>query len=131
MAMKLKQKNKCKILPPFWLDLEFLKQHLSNEKSNVERLEELPYFFYEIVNILSHKAPQDIPEIELVKNICADISSIRNEKINKILEKLKEDKYFFKVINLCSRELELIRPLVVEVLNSSDEYFNLMSSVDN
>lgn len=129
MAMKLKQKNKCKIQPPFWLELEFLREHLANEKNNTEQLVELPYYFYEVVNILSHKAPQDIPEIELVKNICADISSIRNEKINKILEKLKEDKYFFKITNLCSRELELVRPLVVEILNSSDEFFNLMSNV--
>ena len=125
MAIKLRQKNKCKIHPPLWLDLEVLKERLKKEKENLDSLEPLHYYFYEIVQILSVKAYQDIPNIELIKNTCADIFSVRNDKINKFLETIKQYKFFFKINNLLSRELELIRPLVTEILKTSDEFFNM------
>lgn len=127
MAVKLRQKSKCKIYPPFWLQIDFLQEHIKMERENTEKLIELPYFFYEVAHILCHKAHQDITNLDEVKNMCADIKSVRNEKINKILSKIKDDKYYFNINNICSRELELIRPLVVDVLNASYE-FNSISS---
>lgn len=131
MAVKIRQKSKCKIYPPYWMEISFLKEHIELEKKNVEILMPLPYYFFEIIHILSYKAQQDIPDIEEVKNYCADISIIRNDKINNIITKIKEDKYFFKIKNICARELEVVRPIIVELLNSGDEFFNVINNIEN
>ncbi len=54
LAIQLKKNKKCKIIPPIWMDYEFLVNKVELEK-DIESLQELPYYFFEISQILFHK----------------------------------------------------------------------------
>lgn len=125
MAVKLQQSNKCKIDCPQWLEVSFLKEIIENEKRSKEGLCELPYYFHEILQILSHKVPETIPELDKVKNLASDLFSIRSDKLNKELGNIKTQKYYFKIKNICARELESIRTVTTSILNAKYEYSNL------
>ena len=54
LAIQFKKKNKCKIIPPIWMDVDFLTNKLECEKSS-SSLGDLTYYFYEICQILFNK----------------------------------------------------------------------------
>lgn len=127
MAIKLREKEKVRILIPFWMEIDFLKSHLRREKEFSESLMELPYYFFEIMYIMFQRSPKELKQIEIVKALISDIEAIRNEKINNIIKSIKNQKYIFTTENICAKEMEIIRPFVCEVLNSSEKLFNLMN----
>jgi GINS complex subunit 2 len=54
LAIQFKKKNRCKIIPPIWMDVELLIDKLEFEKKS-NSLGDLPFYFYEICQILFHK----------------------------------------------------------------------------
>lgn len=54
LAVQFKKNKKCTILPPTWMDKDFLANKAEMEKNN-DYLQELPYYFFEISQILFHK----------------------------------------------------------------------------
>lgn len=54
LGMQFKKSKKCQILPPIWMDMGFLTSRVQEEKIT-EALQELPYYFFEICQILFHK----------------------------------------------------------------------------
>jgi GINS complex subunit 2 len=54
LAVQFKKNKKCRIVPPIWLDLEFLSGKVELEKGN-DSLQDLPFYFFEIYQILFHK----------------------------------------------------------------------------
>ena len=116
VAIKLKQINKVNIETPYYYDKTFLEEIIKNEKQSKD-LTSIPYYFFETLNILSHKAPETIQDIDVVKTLASDLISVRSEKINLIIKNVKEYQYYFKINNLTSKELEILRMLVEEILN--------------
>lgn len=116
VAVKLKQINKVNIETPYYYDKTFLEEIIKNEK-NSKDLTSIPYYFFETLNILSHKAPDAIQDIDVVKTLASDLVSVRSEKINLIIKDIKEYEYYFKINNITSKELEILRMLVEEILN--------------
>jgi GINS complex subunit 2 len=55
LAIQLKKNKKCQVIPPIWMDYEQLNTFKTKEKDNEFTLQELPYYFYEISQILFHK----------------------------------------------------------------------------
>ena len=51
LAIQFKKNKKCRIIPPIWMNEDFLKEKVDVEKKN-ENLQELPYYFFEICQIL-------------------------------------------------------------------------------
>jgi GINS complex subunit 2 len=54
LAIQFKNNKKCRIIPPTWMDTEFLVEKVEKEKT-IDALQELPYYFFEICQILFHK----------------------------------------------------------------------------
>lgn len=54
LAIQFKKNKKCKIVPPIWLEIEFLSNKVEYEKKS-EALQDLPYYFFEICQILFFK----------------------------------------------------------------------------
>ncbi len=123
MAIKLKQSNKCKIDMPYWLDKKYMEEIIKNEKSSTE-LTLLPYYYYEILNLLFNKASESISDIDIIKNLSSELGSIRSEKINVQLKRIKEEKYFYKINNITSKELEFSRKVVIDTLNLNSDLNN-------
>ncbi len=51
LAIQFKKNKKCRIIPPIWMNEEFLLDKVDVEKKN-ENLQELPYYFFEICQLL-------------------------------------------------------------------------------
>ena len=111
-----------------WLDIKFLKDILDKEVENEAALQEMPYYFIEICQILFHKADDDIHECKQIKSIIEDLTTIRNGKVMKILDNLHSpDSLYLKINNVCAREIETIRLLLIEVLNTKIQIVNVQS----
>ena len=54
LAIQFKKNKKCRIIQPSWMDKEFLIEKEKLEKENCECLQELPYYFFEISQLLFH-----------------------------------------------------------------------------
>lgn len=108
---------------PYWLDKKYMEEIIKNEKSSTE-LTLLPYYYYEILNLLFNKASDSIADIDIIKNLSSELGSIRSEKINLQLKRIKEEKYFYKINNITSKELEFSRRVVTETLNLNSDLNN-------
>ena len=117
LAFQLKKNKKCRIRIPSFLDENNLKIVLDYEKDNPNSFYHLVPFFYEISNMLFNKAEDDFLEIKKISGLVQDISTIRNEKIMNFLKNnVKDDELCIKLNELNDREIELIKPLLKEVL---------------
>lgn len=116
LAIQYKKNKKCRVIPPIWMDLKFLREKFELEKKNEAILQELPYYFFEICQILFNKAEDDISDLKLIKSVVEDLNAIRSAKINKILENLLPDDstIYLSLNNICARELEMIKPFLCE-----------------
>lgn len=54
LAIHFKKNKKCKIVPPIWMDCEFLVNKTEDEKTS-DALQDLPHHFFEICQILFHR----------------------------------------------------------------------------
>lgn len=115
-----------------WLDLSFIKGVLDKEVENEIVLQEMPYYFIEMCQILFNKAEDDINEYKQIKSIIEDLSTIRNGKIMKILETLQNvENQTLKINNICAREVENIRSLLTEVYNKKLQVVNVHKYHEN
>ena len=130
MGIKLVQQAKCDMVLPYWLNSESLLEILSNEQES-EELTDLTYFFFEIYNILINKLPEKINNIDKVKVVLSDITSVRNKKINNKLVNLKDQKYFYNIKNICAKELEFIRKLITDSLDLKHDFIGRDPSTIN
>jgi len=111
-----------------WLDLKFLKNILDKEVENEGGLQEMPYYFIEICQILFNKAEDDIHECKQIKSLMEDLTTIRNGKIMKYLESLHiMDSLYIKLNNICAREIETIRLLIMEMFNKKLQIINVQN----
>ena len=116
LAVQYKKNKKCRVIPPIWMDMKLLKEKFELEKKYENVLQELPYYFYEICQILFNKAEDDITDIKLIKSAVEDLTGIRTAKINKFLETLLNDDntIYISLNNICARELEVSKPFLCE-----------------
>jgi GINS complex subunit 2 len=52
IALRLKEDQKCSIVPPEWMDLAKLKSHRAKEKSNQNEFMDIPFYYIEISRLL-------------------------------------------------------------------------------
>jgi GINS complex subunit 2 len=64
LGLQLKANQKCKLIPPFWLDEEVLQDFQDKEKKNPTELINLQHEeFFEISYIYFSQAPDDVPKL--------------------------------------------------------------------
>ncbi len=133
VAIQYKRNKKCRIIPPIWMDSQLLKEKFELEKTNESILQELPYYFYEICQILFNKAEDDVSDLKLIKSGVEDLSAIRNAKINKLLENqlIDDSSIYLSLNNICARELELVKPFLCETFKNKLEIKNANKILPN
>lgn len=106
----LKQKNKCKIECPFWMDVDFINEKKTLEISeNVLSLPISPYYM-EVSRLLFRHANNDIPRSNEVSVAIKDLWDIRTAKLKSSLDKLLEKQQLFAQIdNVSSMEINYVR----------------------
>jgi len=111
MAINLKLKKKCHIVPPDWLSVEFLQDRLTRETSFPE-FSKLPFRFAEISKVILDIASDDVESPDKIRTLFKDIREARQAKSREGLQKLDHSE--LSLPNLCSMEINEIRPFFVK-----------------
>eukprot|EP01132_Coremiostelium_polycephalum_P003688 gene3688-4593_t len=121
LALTLKKKKKCKIEIPYWMSLEYLNNQYDKENNLVTEFVDLPEFFIEISTMLLTVAPEDIKNVNEVRNKLEDIFNRRQSKINDtIVKTLKLQPNLLSTLelnNLSMMEINRIRGSLISGMN--------------
>ncbi|KAI8826924.1 DNA replication complex GINS protein PSF2 [Fimicolochytrium jonesii] len=114
LAITLKQKHKCQIQPPNWMDVEFLREKIEEENAN-EEFSALPFRYMETAHLLLACASDDVPQADLVRTLLKDLREARQRKARQGLQAL--DPYYLQMDNLGLMEINEIRPFFSKAFN--------------
>ncbi|KAI7902145.1 DNA replication complex GINS protein PSF2 [Cokeromyces recurvatus] len=107
LALLMKKNNKCSIICPDWLNIDFLKKRQEEEEKEQE-FSNLPFHYMELSQMLLDAAPDDIPNAEQIHKILQDLQETREAKAREGFKAL-DDKWL-GMNNLSFMEINKIRP---------------------
>ncbi|KAI0796955.1 Psf2-domain-containing protein [Abortiporus biennis] len=113
MATNLKMKKKCHIIPPVWLNTDYLQDRF-NEETTKEEFSRLPFRFMEISKVLLDVASDDFQNPDKLRSLLKDIREARQAKSREGISKL--DHSALDLPNLCAMEINEIRPFFVRAM---------------
>ncbi|KAG6910953.1 hypothetical protein DXG01_006007 [Tephrocybe rancida] len=79
MAVNLKEKKKCHIVAPAWLNVDFLQDRLNKETSQ-RGFSDLPFRFTEVSKILLDVASDDLENPDKLRYLLKDLREARQAK---------------------------------------------------
>lgn len=116
IALILKSRNKCHIIPPDWLKVSYLKGKYDEEVKIPTKFSNLPMNWLEISKILLAKASDDLEDpSHQLRSIIQDLREIRLVKSRKGLKELNESNMQLNGLSLM--EINEMRPFVLTVMN--------------
>lgn len=80
LALTLRKRRKCQIVPPDWLNADHLRSVLDEELKDEERFATLPFHYMETAALLLEVAAEDIPRSDLVRTLLKDLREARQVK---------------------------------------------------
>ncbi|KAI8348867.1 Psf2-domain-containing protein [Blakeslea trispora] len=114
LALLMKKNNKCSILCPEWLNIDYLKKRHEEEEKEDE-FSKLPFHYMELSQMLLETAEDDIPDSEQIRKILKDLRETRQAKSRAGLGVL-DDKWL-GMNNLSLMEINEIRPFFSRAFN--------------
>ena len=114
LAVYLKQRNKCDVQVPNWLDIEFLKRVRQEERQDdfKEKFSEvIPYHYYEIGRLLLNECKNDFNKPQEVMSILEDIKEIRKEKLLRKLKNFDPDTPVHFLSYVGAQEVSTFKPI--------------------
>ncbi|KAF7775702.1 hypothetical protein Agabi119p4_4095 [Agaricus bisporus var. burnettii] len=114
IAVNLKMKRKCHIVPPSWFTVDYLQDRLSLETSN-PAFSELPFRYMEISKILLDVASDDLEQPDKLRSLLKDLREARQAKSREGLKQLDHSE--LSLPNLSAMEINEIRPYFVESMS--------------
>ncbi len=107
LALQLKASQKCKIIPPFWFDVQIINEFIEKERRNTTDLTNLQNEeFFEISYIFMSRAHDDVARIVEMRGLIEGLENIRKEKIRRIFD---EGRGTVKLVNLTTFEANRLR----------------------
>ncbi|XP_049520924.1 DNA replication complex GINS protein PSF2 isoform X2 [Dermacentor silvarum] len=118
MALNLKQRQQCRILPPAWLCKEFLEDKKQDEMDSTVFTEMPCEHYLEVTQMLFDVAAADIPDASEVRTLVKDIWDIRQAKLRSSVDAfVKSDEVHARVDHLTLMEIVTVRRLFCGALN--------------
>ncbi|KZP07733.1 Psf2-domain-containing protein [Athelia psychrophila] len=114
MALNLKLKKKCHIVPPDWLNVDDL-QAILNKETASNAYSEVPFRYVEIAKVLLDVASEDMPQPDKIRYLLKDLREARQAKCRDALALINHSDV--KMTNLSSMELNEVRPVFVQSMN--------------
>ncbi|XP_014846947.1 PREDICTED: DNA replication complex GINS protein PSF2 [Poecilia mexicana] len=118
LALNLKQRQKCRILPPEWMDVEKLE-----EMRELERKEDAftpapsPYYM-ELTKLLLNHASDNIPKADEIRTLVKDIWDTRVAKLRLSADSfIRQQEAHAQLDNLTLMEINTIREFLLGSLN--------------
>ncbi|KAG2013305.1 DNA replication complex GINS protein PSF2 [Coprinopsis cinerea AmutBmut pab1-1] len=115
MAVNLKMKKKCHIVPPKWLNVEFLSERLEREIAQPDAFCEMPFRFAEVAKVLIDLASDDLENPDQIRSLLKDLREARQAKSRAGLSQI--DHSDLSLTNFCSMEINEIRPVFVQSMS--------------
>ncbi|KAK7113906.1 DNA replication complex GINS protein PSF2-like [Littorina saxatilis] len=118
MACSLKQRQKCRIVAPEWMDVEKLSDK-KQEEVDSKFFTPMPSRHYlEVSQLLLQCATDDIPRADEVKTLIKDIWDVRMAKLRSSIDIfVKSDATHAKLNHLTLMEINTVRPFLTSALN--------------
>lgn len=123
VAINLKQRQKCRINPPDWLNVEKLSDFKDEENESEVFTKPPSHCYMETASMLLNSCADDIPQADLVKTLIKDVWDIRTAKLRKSIDQMigKQERHA-QVDNLTVMEMNTVRALLK---NALDQMHNL------
>lgn len=118
VAINLKQRRKCRIQPPDWMEVEKLRE-LKEEEKNAEFFTKIPSKHYmEVASLLLSSATDDIPHADEVRTLIKDIWDLRIAKLRKSIDLMvSQQEVHARLDDLTLMEINTIRPFLTQALD--------------
>jgi GINS complex subunit 2 len=123
-ALLLKQRQRCRIIPPAWLQQEALQATIQAERDQPLQFEALHDHYFEMATSLLRHAPEDIPNSEKVRTLLEDLWALRNTKVREQISSLLESASTLKATNMSRMEINVWR----NTLTLSMDHFHSLST---
>ncbi|CAO1628762.1 unnamed protein product [Sympodiomycopsis kandeliae] len=107
LALNLKKKSKCYIVPPEWMLIDNLKEILHTETTTLA-FAEVPFHYVSISKVILDVAPDDVPQADEVRAMLKDLREARQSKISQGLQMLNP--FHLEMSNISYSELCELRP---------------------
>jgi len=112
----LKQQDRCNIVTPSWLSINFLKKAYQEEVTYTTRFFRMPWNWLEISKMILDKASDDMTEPpHQIRALIQDLREVRLIKARRGLKELNES--YMQLDNLSLMEINELRPMVVGVMD--------------
>ncbi|CAI5757922.1 unnamed protein product [Candida verbasci] len=116
VALILKSQSKCNIVPPDWLNHQYLKDKYDEEIRKANQFSALPFNWLEITKIFLDNASDDLQDsTDEIRSIIQDLKEIRLVKSRRGLKELNESN--IQLNGLGMMEINEIRTFVIPVMN--------------
>ncbi|XP_045542941.1 probable DNA replication complex GINS protein PSF2 [Papilio machaon] len=118
LGVMLKQKQKCRIVAPDWMDIEVL-ENIKEEEKKSRFFTKMPNEHYMVeAKLILGTAAEDIPRASEIKTIIKDIWDIRMSKLRTSMDALmKTGGSYGRLDHLTMMEINSVKPLLPEAMN--------------
>ncbi|XP_078527704.1 DNA replication complex GINS protein PSF2 [Lissotriton helveticus] len=118
LAINLKQRQKCRIIPPEWMDIEKLEEIRDRERRE-DTFTPMPSPYYmELTQLLLNHASDNIPKADEIRTLVKDTWDTRIAKLRLSADSfVKEQEAHAKLDNLTLMEINTIGTFFTESLN--------------
>ncbi|XP_063610116.1 probable DNA replication complex GINS protein PSF2 [Penaeus indicus] len=129
LGINLRQRGKCRLVPPDWMDPEKLTEK-KEEESQSRVFTEMPCEHYLVVaQLVLASAPEDVPNSQQVKTLVKDIWDLRISKLrSSVAEFIQSEGTHAKLDHLTLLEINSIRPFLPHAL---DQLHRLSKATNN
>ncbi|XP_050345471.1 probable DNA replication complex GINS protein PSF2 [Nymphalis io] len=118
LAVMLKQKQKCRMVPPDWMDIEVL-ENIKEEEKISRFFTKMPHEHYMIeAKLILGAAAEDIPRAAEIKTIIKDIWDIRMSKLRTSMDALmKSGGSYGRLDHLTMMEINSVKPILPQAMD--------------
>ncbi|CAH0701530.1 unnamed protein product [Spodoptera exigua] len=118
LAMMLKQKQKCRIVPPDWMELDTL-ENIKEEEKRSRFFTKMPNEHYMVeAKLILGAASEDVPNAAEIKTIIKDIWDIRMSKLRTSMDALmKSGGGYGRLDHLTMMEINSAKPILPSAMD--------------
>lgn len=118
LAVNLKQRQKCRIVPPDWMDVEKLETKKTEETEEAFFTEMPSPYYMEVTQLLLKCATDDIPRADDIRTLVKDIWDLRMAKLRTSIDGfVKSDISHAQLTFLTLMEINTVRPFLTKALD--------------
>ncbi|XP_054627704.1 DNA replication complex GINS protein PSF2 [Dunckerocampus dactyliophorus] len=118
LALNLKQRQKCRVVPPDWMDVEKLEEVRELERKEDTFMPVPSPYYMELTKLLLNHASDNIPKADEIRTLVKDIWDTRLAKLRLSADSfIRQQEAHAELNNLTLMEINTIRGLLLDSLN--------------